>query len=90
MRDLSRLDPAALGKNTALQVAPAPRDAVEELHDLLVSTLVHRAQSTIGEGWFQELVKAGRAMRVSPAPASTEGEASARSSGAGRSGLASG
>ncbi len=72
-RDLSRLDPAALEKIRA-QVAPAPRDA-EELHDLLVSTLVHRARDD-WEEWFQELVKAGRAMRVSPAPASTEGEAS--------------
>ena len=72
-RDLSRLDPAALEKIRA-QVEPAPRGA-EELHDLLLSTLVHRARAD-WEEWFQELVKTGRAMGVSPAPASADGEAS--------------
>ena len=63
-RDLSRLDPAALEKIRA-QVAPAPRSA-EELHDLLLSTLVHRPHEDWQE-WFQQLVNGGRAMKVAPA-----------------------
>ena len=52
-RDLSRLDPAALEKVRA-EVAPSPRGA-DELHDLLLSTLVHRPQADWQE-WFQQLV----------------------------------
>jgi ATP-dependent Lhr-like helicase len=62
-RDLSRLDSEALEKVRA-QVAPAPAGA-EELHDLLLSTLVHRAR-TDWQDWFGELVSAGRAMVVRP------------------------
>jgi ATP-dependent Lhr-like helicase len=60
-RDLSRLDDAALDKVRA-EVAPAPRGA-DELHDLLLSTLVHRPQAGWQE-WYQQLVAAGRAMEV--------------------------
>jgi ATP-dependent Lhr-like helicase len=62
-RDLSRLDTAALEKVRA-QVAPAPAGA-EELHDLLLSTLVHRPRAD-WQDWFSELVGAGRAMVVRP------------------------
>jgi ATP-dependent helicase Lhr and Lhr-like helicase len=62
-RDLSRLDPAALEKIRA-QVAPAPRSS-EELHDLLLSTLVHRPRDDWQE-WFQQLAGDGRAMTVTP------------------------
>ncbi len=62
-RDLSRLDTAALEKVRA-QVAPAPAGA-EELHDLLLSTLVHRPRAD-WQDWFSELVAAGRAMVVRP------------------------
>ncbi|HTT91626.1 MAG TPA: DEAD/DEAH box helicase [Acidimicrobiales bacterium] len=72
-RDLSHLDTAALEKIRA-QVAPAPRSA-EELHDLLLSTLVHRARDD-WQDWFQELMISGRAMTVAPAPSSSEPEAS--------------
>jgi ATP-dependent helicase Lhr and Lhr-like helicase len=61
--DLSRLDTAALEKVRA-QVAPAPAGA-EELHDLLLSTLVHCPRADWQE-WFTELVVAGRAMVVRP------------------------
>ncbi len=60
-RDLSRLDPAALEKVRA-GVAPSPRGA-DELHDLLLSTLVYRPQADWLE-WFQQLVASGRAMEV--------------------------
>jgi ATP-dependent Lhr-like helicase len=66
-RDLSRLDLAALEKVRA-DVAPAPRGA-EELHELLLSTLVHRARDEWRD-WFEELRTTGRAMTVS---ASSEG-----------------
>ncbi len=62
-RDLSRLDTAALEKVRA-QVAPAPAGA-EELHDLLLSTLVHRPRADWQDP-FSELVAAGRAMVVRP------------------------
>ena len=62
-RDLSRLDTGALEKVRA-QVAPSPAGA-EELHDLLLSTLVHRSRAD-WEDWFSELVAAGRAMVVRP------------------------
>ncbi len=64
-RDLSHLDTAALEKIRA-QVAAAPRNA-EELHDLLLSAVVHRARDDWQES-FQELVKAGRSINVSPVP----------------------
>ena len=51
-RDLSRLDPAALEKVRA-EVAPSPRGP-DELHDLLLSTLVHRPQADWLE-WFEQL-----------------------------------
>jgi ATP-dependent Lhr-like helicase len=71
-RDLSRLDPVALEKIRA-QVAPAPRDA-EELHDLLLSTLVHRPHDDWQE-WFEQLVDSGRAMTVVPAHAPADAQA---------------
>ncbi len=58
-RDLTHLDTAALEKIRA-QVAAAPRNA-EELHDLLLSTLVHRPHDD-WRAWFQELADNGRAM----------------------------
>jgi ATP-dependent Lhr-like helicase len=60
-RDLSRLDAAALEKVRA-EVVPSPRDP-DELHDLLLSTLVHRPRADWLE-WFQQLVAHGRAMEV--------------------------
>ena len=60
-RDLSRLDPAALEKVRA-EVAPGPRDA-DELHDLLLSTLVHRPEPEWLE-FFAALVANRRAMVV--------------------------
>ncbi len=63
-RDLTRLDAAALEKVRA-EVAPSPRNA-EEVHDLLLSTLVYRARDD-WQDWFQELAASGRAMLVVPA-----------------------
>jgi ATP-dependent Lhr-like helicase len=60
-RDLSRLDDAALEKVRA-EVAPSPRGP-DELHDLLLSTLVHRPQAD-WQQWYQQLVATGRAMEV--------------------------
>ncbi len=70
-RDLSHLDEAALEK-IRVQVAAAPRSA-EELHDLLLSTLVHRAHDDWRE-WFQQLVNSGRAMDVGPVVSPADGE----------------
>ena len=70
-RDLSHLDTAALEKIRA-QVAAAPRNA-EELHDLLLSTLVHRPHDDWRE-WFQELADNGRAMLVAPTTSPPAGE----------------
>ncbi|HUC14941.1 MAG TPA: hypothetical protein VMS00_10860, partial [Acidimicrobiales bacterium] len=69
-RDLSRLDTAALEK-VRTQVAPAPASA-EELHDLLLSTLVHRPRAE-WQDWFNELVGAGRAMVMRPFAGGTDG-----------------
>ncbi len=60
-RDLSHLDAAALEKVRA-EVAPSLRGP-DELHDLLLSTLVHRPREDWLE-WFQQLVGAGRAMEL--------------------------
>ncbi len=60
-RDLSRLDPAALEKVRA-EVAPSLRGP-DELHDLLLSTLVHRPEADWRQ-WFGQLVGTGRAMEV--------------------------
>jgi ATP-dependent Lhr-like helicase len=68
-RDLSRLSPDALEKVRA-EVAPAPRDA-EELHELLLSTLVHRPRDE-WRSWFDELTSASRAMVVSGLWCATE------------------
>ena len=65
-RDLSRLDAAALEK-VRTEVDPSPRDA-EELHDILLSTLVHRAQAD-WQDWAEELIASGRAMLVFPVAA---------------------
>lgn len=78
-RDLSRLDTAALEKVRA-QVAPTPAGA-EELHDLLVSTLVHRARAD-WQDWFSELVSAGRAMVVRPAVRGANGASGTEGAGA--------
>ena len=64
-RDLSRLDPAALEKVRA-EAAPSPRNA-DELHDLLLSTIVHRPQARWQE-FYDELVRGGRAMATHPTP----------------------
>ncbi|MGC8628377.1 MAG: Lhr family helicase, partial [Acidimicrobiales bacterium] len=58
-RDLSQLDQQAVEEVRA-EVAPAPRDA-EELHDLLLSTVVHRPQ-TVWQPWYEDLAAAKRAM----------------------------
>ena len=58
-RDLSRLDPAAVEKVRA-EVAPAPRGP-EELHDLLLSAVVHKPREDWQE-WFEDLAATGRAM----------------------------
>ncbi|MDA8301893.1 MAG: DEAD/DEAH box helicase [Actinomycetota bacterium] len=68
-RDLSLLDPAAIEK-VRTEAAPSPRSA-DELHDLLLSTLVHRPKSDWEEP-FDALVASGRAMRALPAGAGTE------------------
>jgi len=80
-RDLARLDTAALEKVRA-QVAPALA-GTEELHDLLLSTLVHGARAD-WQDWFSELVAAGRAMVVRPAlqgAGGTEGAGGAAAEG---------
>jgi len=68
-KDLSKLSPAALEKVRA-EVAPAPRHA-DELHDLLLSTIVHRPRPE-WQPWYEELASAGRAMSVRPVPAAGE------------------
>jgi len=78
-RDLSRLGTEALEKVRA-QVAPAPAGA-EELHDLLLSTLVHRARAD-WQDWFSELVAAGRAMVVRPVVCEADGTPGAEEAGA--------
>jgi ATP-dependent Lhr-like helicase len=60
-RDLSLLDPAAWEKIRA-DVAAAPRSA-DELHDLLLATLVHPPRPA-WQPWFAELEAAGRAMTL--------------------------
>ena len=67
-RDLSRLDASAIEKVRA-EAAPALRDP-DELHDLLLSTLVHRPNDAWAK-WFEALVVGGRAMRVRPTSADT-------------------
>ncbi|MGH9105810.1 MAG: DEAD/DEAH box helicase [Acidimicrobiales bacterium] len=71
-RDLSRLDAAALEKVRA-EAAPAPRGP-EEVHDLLLSTLVHRPEPAWRE-WYAGLEAAGRVMQVYPAAARAGGAA---------------
>lgn len=68
-RDLSSLDPSAIQRVRA-EVAPAPRNA-EELHDVLLSALVHRPNAQWHK-WFEELVAGGRALRVVPAGPQSE------------------
>jgi ATP-dependent Lhr-like helicase len=68
VRDLSHLDPIALERARA-EVAPSPRNA-EELHDLLLSTLVHRPRDDWRD-WFGELVRSRRATQVRTAPGGT-------------------
>ncbi len=58
---LGRLDAAALDRVRA-EAAPDVRGP-EELHDLLLSTVVWRAQADYA-AWFAPLVKSGRAARV--------------------------
>ncbi len=75
-RDLSHLDTAALEKIRG-QVAAAPRNA-EELHDLLLSTLVHRPHDDWRE-WFQELAdrRSGHARSAHYLPARRGGTVAA-------------
>ncbi len=64
-RELGRLDPAAIERVIA-QVRPDPRDA-DELHDLLMTVLVHRPEAD-WQDMFGTLVDAARAVTVeSPA-----------------------
>ncbi|MDE3085780.1 MAG: hypothetical protein KGJ77_03350, partial [Acidobacteriota bacterium] len=60
-RELGRLDQAAVAR-VRDEVAPAPRDA-EELHDLLLSTIVLRPD-TRWSADFEALLAAGRAVRL--------------------------
>jgi len=71
-RDLSRLDPSALDRVRA-EAAPALRSA-DELHDLLLSTLVHRPNEE-WSGWFEQLANTGRAMQVLPTGTAVSGTA---------------
>jgi ATP-dependent Lhr-like helicase len=64
-RDLSHIDAAALQKVRA-EVAAAPRSA-EELHDLLLSTLVYRPRAE-WQSWFEALAAERRAMLVAAVP----------------------
>ncbi len=59
--DIAGLDPTALTR-VRDEVTPRPRDA-EELHDLLQSLVVSRPDPA-WTGWFDELVRAGRAGRL--------------------------
>jgi ATP-dependent Lhr-like helicase len=61
-KDLSRLDAAALERVRG-EVAPSPRHA-DELHDLLLSTVVYRPRPDWAE-WAGQLIATGRAMEVS-------------------------
>jgi ATP-dependent Lhr-like helicase len=70
-RDLHRLDPDAFEKVRA-EVAPAPR-GVEELHDLLLSALVHRPRLEWLD-WFEVLRARGRAMEVEVAVGAGAGQ----------------
>jgi ATP-dependent Lhr-like helicase len=67
-RDLSNLSQAALERLRA-EVAPALRSA-EELHDLLLSVVVHRPRPE-WQGWHEQLAAAGRAMTVELGTAET-------------------
>ncbi|HEU4760429.1 MAG TPA: DEAD/DEAH box helicase, partial [Dehalococcoidia bacterium] len=59
-RDLGLLDPEAIDR-VVQEAQPDPRDA-EELHDALLGLVVLRPKDAAGwEGWFDELVAAGRA-----------------------------
>lgn len=70
-RDLSHLDRAALDRVRA-EVAPSPRGP-DELHDLLLSTVVHRPRDE-WQDWYAQLVTTGRAMALTTAaPAGHEG-----------------
>ena len=60
-RDLGQLDPDAIAR-VRDEARPEPRDA-EELHDALLGLVVMRPVSD-WSGWFEELVGAGRAARV--------------------------
>jgi ATP-dependent Lhr-like helicase len=60
-RDLRRLDATAIERVRA-EAAPDLRGP-EELHDLLLSTVVHRPLAS-HEEWFGELLASGRTMRV--------------------------
>ncbi len=60
-RDLARLDPEAIARVRG-EAAPDPRDP-EELHDLLLATLVLMPRPAWEEA-FEALVAAGRAARV--------------------------
>jgi ATP-dependent Lhr-like helicase len=64
-KDLSRLDPQAVERVRA-EAAPELRNS-EELHDLLLSVVVHRPVDG-AEAWFGELAGSGRAMRVAGGP----------------------
>jgi ATP-dependent Lhr-like helicase len=63
LADLTRLDPEAIAQVCA-EAQPTVRDA-DELHDLLLSLLALPAEE--GEpwqGWFEELLRSGRAARL--------------------------
>ncbi|MES1186892.1 MAG: DEAD/DEAH box helicase [Myxococcales bacterium] len=63
-RDLSALDPEAILR-VRDEARPTPRDA-EELHDLLLSLVTMRAETTLSP-LFEALVTAGRALSIETA-----------------------
>ena len=66
MRDLARLDPQAIAQIEA-EVWPVVRDA-EELHDTLMSAIaLPEQEGRAWQAWFEALLLAGRACRVSSA-----------------------
>jgi len=76
--ELAPLEPAAVAM-VLEQVDPAPRDA-DELHDLLLSLVVARPVSR-WQVYFDELVQAGRAIRLDGGWVATERTEAARSIG---------
>jgi len=83
-RDLNHLDPAAI-KKVRDEAAASPRNP-DELHDILLATVVHRPRAD-WQKWFDELVASGRAMtatQMSPSRLAKTGRHGTGASGAPR------